>query len=88
MRIRDGYVISKVGSEYLVKPTKEEKKNFNGMIRLNSSAAFVWKSIRDGADTKEKLVREMTAYYEDLDDETALEYVEAFLENVGFALEE
>ena len=88
MKIREGYVINKLGDGYVVVTVGEASKEFNGLIRLNSVGAFLWNSIQDGADTREKLVKTMTEAYEGLDEVTAKQDLEDFLEKVKFALTE
>ena len=88
MRIKEGYVINKLGNGYVVVTIGKASKDFNGMIRLNPAGAFLWQQIQSGTDTKEKLDKAMTAYYDDLDEETAREDLEEFLENMEFALED
>lgn len=88
MRIKDGFIIKKLGTGYVVVTVGQASKDFNGMIRLNSAGAFLWNSIREGADTKDKLVAKMLERYEDLDEETARADLEEFLESVKIATEE
>lgn len=57
MRIKDGYIIKKLGIGYVVVTVGEASKDFNGLIRLNPSGAFLWQSILDGADTRKKADR-------------------------------
>ena len=88
MRIKEGYIIRKLGIGYIVVTIGDASDDFNGVIRLNESGAFLWQSIADGADTKEKLVAEMVNRYDGLDEETAEKDLDEFLETVAFALED
>ncbi len=88
MRIKDGYVIKKLGIGYVVVTVGEASKDFNGVIRLNTSGAFLWQSISDGANSREKLLDAMLKQYEDLDEDTASKDLDEFLDTVAFALEE
>ena len=88
MKIKEGYVIRKLGIGYIVVTIGEASDDFNGLIRLNESGAFLWQCIMDGADTKEKLVSEMLNRYDGLDENTAKKDLDEFLETVAFALEE
>lgn len=87
MKIKEGYVIKKLGGGYVVVTVGEASKDFNGLIRLNGVGAFLWDSIRDGADTKEKLVKTMVESFEGLDEKTAQKDLEEFLETIAFAIE-
>ena len=88
MRIKEGYIIRKLGIGYIVVTIGDASDDFNGVIRLNEPGAFLWQCIMDGADTKEKLVSEMLNRYDGLDENTAKKDLDEFLETVAFALEE
>ena len=72
MRIKEGYIIQKLGAGYVVVTVGKASKDFNGMIRMNTTGAFLWQSILDGQDTREKLLKAMLEHYEDLDDENVI----------------
>ena len=86
MRIKEGFVIKKLGSGFVVVTVGRAAEEFNGMIRLNATGAFLWQSIQGGADSKEKLVRLMTDRYEGLEEAEAARDLEEFLGSIGFAL--
>ena len=88
MKIKEGYVINKLGGGYVVVTVGDASKSFNGLLRLNNTSAFLWENIRDGINTKEKLVQAMMDYYDGLDRETAEKDLEEFLDTISFALEE
>ena len=88
MKIKEGFIIKKLGIGYIVVTVGDASKNFNGVIRLNESGAFLWQSIQDGADSREKLIQAMLERYEDLDQETAEKDLDEFLGRVAFAVEE
>ena len=88
MRIKEGYIIKKLGIGYVVVTVGEASKDFNGLIRLNPSGAFLWQSILDGADTRKKLIDAMINQYDDLDETAAGKDLDEFLNSVSFALEE
>ena len=88
MKIRNGFIIRKLDRGYVVVTVGQASKEFNGMIRLNPAGAFLWKSIQEGTDTREKLIRAMLERYEDLDEATAKADLDEFLESVSIALEE
>ena len=88
MKIKEGYIVNKLGDGFVVVSVGEASNDFNGVIRLNAAGAFIWQSIQDGADSREKLLRAMAERYEDLDEKIAAKDLDDFLENVAFALEE
>lgn len=81
MKIKDGFMLRKVGGENLAVAVGEASDQFFGMIKLNDTAAFLWKKIEEGADTREKLVKALTAEY-DVSEERAEKGVDSFLETL------
>ncbi len=88
MRIKEGYIMKKLGSGFVAVTVGEASEEFNGAIRMNGTGAFLWQSIADGADTREKLISAMLARYEGLDEATAAQDLDEFLQAVSFALTE
>ena len=88
MKIKEGYIIRKLGIGYIVVTVGDASDDFNGLIRLNEPGAFLWQSIMDGMDTKQKLVDAMVRRYDGLDEKTAEKDLDEFLETVSFAMEE
>lgn len=88
MKIKEGYIIKKLGNGYVVVTVGQASKDFNGLIRLNEPGAYLWQSIQNGADSKEKLLAKMRERYEDLDEFTARKDLDEFLDTVSFALDE
>ncbi len=88
MRIKEGYIMKKLGAGYVVVTVGQSSREFNGLIRLNEPGAFLWQSILDGTNRREKLIEKMLERYEDLDKVTAQKDLDEFLETVAFAMEE
>ena len=88
MKIKEGFIIKKLGIGYIVVTVGDASMDFNGLIRLNETGAFLWQSIQDGADSREKLIQAMLDRYEDLDQEIAKKDLDEFLGRVAFAVEE
>ena len=88
MRIKDGYIMKKLGAGYVVVTVGQASRDFNGMIRLNPTGAFLWDWIRNGADSREKLTKAMLDRYEDLNEQMAAADLDEFLDSIRIALEE
>ncbi len=56
MKIKSGFVLEKVGGEYLAVAVGERAKEFSGFVRLNSSGAYFWNLMAEREVTKEELV--------------------------------
>ena len=86
MKTKKDYIIKKVGSGFVVVTVGEASKEFNGMIRLNETGAFIWKQLEMGA-TEEELLKLMLERYDDLDEEAAKADLGELLDKIAFSLE-
>lgn len=86
LKIKNDYVIKKMGEGFVVVTVGQASKEFNGMMRLNEVGAFIWKQLETGA-TEEELLQRMLERYDDLDENTAREDLEEMLEKIDIALE-
>ena len=77
MKIKDGFILRKVGIQYVVAATGKASENFNGMMRLNESGAFAFRLLQAGI-SEEELVQRIVAEYE-VGEEAARADVENFL---------
>ncbi len=77
MKIKDGFILREVAGSYLVVAVGARVKDFNGMVNLNETGAFLWKLLEKGA-TEEEAVAELLKEY-DVDEETAKADVKAFV---------
>lgn len=87
MRIKDGYILKKLNMGYVVIPVGPASMEFNGVIRLNETGMFLWQSIQDGADSREKLLAAMLKRYAGLDENIACQDLDEFLDAAAFFLE-
>ena len=77
MKIKEGFILRKVGIQYVVAATGKASENFNGMMRLNESGAFAFRLLQEGV-TEEALVTRIVAEY-DVSEEAARADVNRFL---------
>lgn len=77
MKIKEGYILRKIAGEDVVIPIGGNIANFNGVIRLNESAAFLWKKVQEEVD-KEYLINSLIEEYE-IDLELAANDVDSFI---------
>lgn len=69
MKVKDGFVLRAIAGSNIVVPVGAATAQFNGMITLNDSGAFLWRELEKGADVDsltEALLREY-----DVDEATA-----------------
>ncbi len=88
MKVKEGFIIRKLSEGYVIVTVGPAVREFNGMIRLNGSGAFLWQSIRDGADTRDKLLKAMLDRYDGLDEQTAGKDLDVFLKKAAISLDE
>ena len=62
MKVKNGFILRKVGRQFVVAATGEASKNFNGMIRLNDEAAFAFGQLQVGT-TEGELVAALVEKY-------------------------
>ena len=77
MKIKDGFILREVAGSYLVGAAV---KQFNGMINLNDTGAFLWKLLENGAD-EDGMVKALLAEYE-VEEEVARADVKAFVQKL------
>ena len=77
MKIKEGFILRKVGIQYVVAATGKASEDFNGMMRLNESGAFAFRLLQEGV-TEEELVTRIVAEY-DVSEEAARADVNRFL---------
>lgn len=81
MKLKSGFMLRNVGGENVVVAIGEASDHFHGMIRLNDTAAFLWKKMGEGVDSREELVKALTSEY-DVDAERAGKGVDSFLKTL------
>lgn len=77
MKIKPGFMLREVAGKKIVVPVGKASIEFNGMIHLNETGAFLWERLQTGA-TKESLLSDILAEY-DVDEETAKAGIDSFL---------
>ncbi len=50
MKIKSGFILREVAGSFIVVAVGEAVKDFNGVINLNETGAFLWKLLQDGND--------------------------------------
>ena len=80
MKIKEGFILRNVAGSFVVVPIGEATLDFNGMMNLNETGAFLFEKMIDGI-TREDLIKALTEEY-DVDEETATADMDAFIEKV------
>ena len=81
MKLKNGFLLRKVSEAYVVVAIGKTAEDFNGMITLNETGAFLWEKLEAGCDGKKALVDALLEEY-DVERAVAEKDVDAFIENV------
>lgn len=80
MKIKDGFMLRKVGGQYVVVALGEASRSFNGIIRLNDTGKFLWEQL-SADSTEEQLCAALLAEY-DVTEQQAQSDVSDFTETL------
>lgn len=56
MKIREGFILKKIGDERVILALGAASRYLNGIVKLNDTGAFLWEEIEKGSD-RDKLVQ-------------------------------
>ncbi|MGN0499600.1 MAG: PqqD family protein [Ruminococcus sp.] len=77
MKIKNDFVLRKVADSYVVVPVNSLTLDFNGVMNLNETGAFLFEQLQNGIE-KEELVCKMLDEY-DVTREKASADIDAFI---------
>jgi hypothetical protein len=63
MKLKEDFVLRQVADTWVVLPLGAATVDFNGMLTLNETGAFLWQRLQAGADA-DALVSALTAEYD------------------------
>ena len=86
IRARGGFVMQKMLDEYMIIATGENADTFRSIIQTNETGAFYWKMLEKGS-TPGEMVSLAMERFEDLDEPTARQDINEFLESISPAIE-
>jgi len=81
MKVKSGFLLRSIAGNHVIVPIGDRVKDFNGVITVNETGAFLFKLLEKGAE-EEQLVQAILANYEDVDEATAKQSVSDFLESM------
>lgn len=80
MKIKEDFILRKVADSYVVVPVNNMSLDFNGIINLNETGAFLFELLQNGAD-REELIRKLLVEYE-VTERKAEKDIDLFIEKV------
>lgn len=84
MRIKDGFVVEKVGNRYLAVAVGTRADEFNALIKMNGTGAFLWNQLAAEDLTVDELLSRMLSEY-DVDSARAEADMNAFVSGLRAA---
>ena len=81
MKIKEGFVLRNVADATIVVPTGKASLDFNGMITLNETGAFLWRMLENGTD-EEAMLAAMLKEFE-VEEATARVGIERFVSKLN-----
>ena len=80
MTINKNFEIKEIAGSFVVFSVGEAAIDFNGMITLNETGAFLWNILKESTD-RQKLIEAVCTEYE-IDEQTAASDIDAFLQKL------
>lgn len=77
MKTKEGFMLRRLGEQYVVVALGKAAEDFRGIIRLNQSGAFLWERLTEGS-TLEELAKALEERY-GVSEESAAEDAAEFL---------
>lgn len=81
MKIKSGFLLRNIAGSYVIVPCGDRVSEFNGIITVNETGAFLWKQMEKGA-TEDELVQALIDNYEGVDEALARQSVKEFLQSI------
>ena len=86
IRAKEGFIIQKMMNNYMILAIGDSAQTFRSIIQTNETGAFYWHLIEKGT-TLEEIVKATLERFEDLDEPTARQDIQEFLESISPAVE-
>ena len=79
-KIKDGFIVRKIGNQFMAVPVGGRTSEFHGIIALSESGVLLWSQLENGAD-EQALADILTENY-DVERSVAEKDVKAFLDGL------
>ena len=81
MKIKEDFILRKLVDDYVVVPVGAATADFNGMITLNETGAFLFENLQKGIE-RDELVKKLMDEYE-VDQEKASIDIDKFIDKLN-----
>lgn len=79
MKISTQYILREIAGEFIIVPTGQEARQFQGLIAVNETGAFLWKVLQESNLSMDDLINALCETY-DVDCDNAKKDVEIFIQ--------
>lgn len=86
IRTKKGFLLRKAADSYIIIAIGEASRNFRDILETNETGAFYWSLLEKGT-TVEEMTKASMNRFDGLDEETAREDIDEFLNNIKDAVE-
>lgn len=73
MKVKNGFKLRALGNEFILIGEGLEQVNFNKMITMNETAAYLWRSVSDGREFDAQVLADLLMAEYEVGPEQALE---------------
>ncbi|HNZ50739.1 MAG TPA: PqqD family protein [Bacilli bacterium] len=80
MKVKQGFMLREIANNYVVVPVGKAAIDFNGIITLNQTGAFLWEQLQEEISLA-SLQQKLMAEYE-VDEKTALADIKDFIDHL------
>lgn len=80
MKIKNGFKLRQLGNEFILIGEGMEQVNFNKMITMNETAAYLWNAVSDGRELSAEVLADLLTAEYDVTAEQALADAKTTLE--------
>lgn len=84
MKIKSGFILRSIAGCKVVVSVGKRTKDFNGIINLNDTGAFLWERLEKGS-TEDELVTAILSNYTEVDEPLARQSVRSFIQTLSDA---
>lgn len=63
MKIKDGHILRNIADEWIIVPVGARIHDFNGLMTVNDTGAFLWKLLQED-QTEEELTKKLIEEYD------------------------
>ncbi|MBE6576778.1 MAG: PqqD family protein [Ruminococcaceae bacterium] len=81
MKIKNGFVVREIAGQHVVMALGDASKIFNGIIKLNDSARFIWDMLAKGSE-RDEIVAALATEYNGVDKTTLENDVDTLIDTL------